>query len=243
MCISKTPAHIGSSADTPLSNGRFESFTDPCGSQEAVERALQAREAAAQAYVQARPASRFWTEAPTPRTGGNRAPLRAPRPKTADENLQLERHRMRLHGEMLGTLKRREPSPSPRRQATLRDERVGVTSYKEFSDSSPPPPPPARRLHAHTQELVGKSNIYNTTPSIELMIESGRRARRPTTTTLSDETTERADSTQMIVNATNNSQQVSSLLCGGAKMEYAAVRGADFGQGGQHRPSAVSPVC
>ena len=139
MCISKTPAHIGSSADTPLSNGRFESFTDPCGSQEAVERALQAREAAAQAYVQARPASRFWTEAPTPRTGGNRAPLRAPRPKTADENLQLERHRMRLHGEMLGTLKRREPSPSPRRQATLRNERVGVTSYKEFSDSSPPP--------------------------------------------------------------------------------------------------------
>jgi hypothetical protein len=47
----------------------------------------------------------------------------------------------------------------------------------------------------------------------------------------------------MIVNATNNSQQVSSLLCGGAKMEYVAVRGAGFGQGGQHRPSAVSPVC
>jgi hypothetical protein len=138
--------------------------------QDMVERVQQIR--ASVAMERATPASHFWTQ-DAPRS--NRGPLKACHPHTAIEYQQYTDSQTRMNGEMLGSLRGRDPSPARsrvgERGASLIAHDPGASGYN---------PPQARRIRSPSPQMDFRgSNVYTTTNAIETMLENGRRARRP----------------------------------------------------------------
>jgi hypothetical protein len=120
--------------------------------------------------------SHFWTH--ESESDKRKGPLRACRPQTADQYLHYVTSGTRLNGEALGAVKRRDPSPLLMRHADggKNSEWQGFALSKNVSLDAP-----HRRMRSQSPLPVGRF-ATDARPSIDIMLETGRRARRQTPT-------------------------------------------------------------
>jgi len=119
--------------------------------------------------------SHFWTH--ESESDIRKGPLRG-RPQTADQYLHYVTSGTRLNGEALGAVKRRGPSPLLMRHADggKNSEWQGFALSKNVSLDAP-----QRRLRSQSPLPVGRF-ATDARPSIDIMLETGRRARKQTPT-------------------------------------------------------------